>query len=170
MDFNESGCDGVDWVYVAPDMDQWRESSWERGNEPSGCIRFWEYLSKYKVSDPLRQLIPQRSVRMPTAPKYSFRRLRRSSLHQLKVKINSDCIAYFCNNLQRQTWHDSKGDINSHDIIFWGMVQIHASCLHCCKVKCYVNTLQNRLKKQLRFAAENIRQQALWPIYIVTDN
>jgi hypothetical protein len=27
MDFNESGCDGVDWVYVAPDMDQWRESS-----------------------------------------------------------------------------------------------------------------------------------------------
>jgi hypothetical protein len=43
MDLREIGWDGVDWIDLAEDMDQWRGSC-EHGNEPSGSIKCWELL------------------------------------------------------------------------------------------------------------------------------
>jgi hypothetical protein len=34
----------MDWTDLAQDRDKWREGSCERGNEPSGFIKFWEIL------------------------------------------------------------------------------------------------------------------------------
>jgi hypothetical protein len=37
MDLREIGWDGVDWIDLAQDRDQWR--ALEHGNEPSGSIK-----------------------------------------------------------------------------------------------------------------------------------
>jgi hypothetical protein len=41
MDLAERGCGSVDWNGVAQDRNKWG-SSCERGNEPSGSIKYWE--------------------------------------------------------------------------------------------------------------------------------
>jgi hypothetical protein len=41
MDLREIGCDGMDWIDLAQDRDQWRGSC-ERGNEPPCSIKRWE--------------------------------------------------------------------------------------------------------------------------------
>jgi hypothetical protein len=41
MDLREMGWDGMDWINLARDRDQW-EGSCEHGNEPSGSIKCWE--------------------------------------------------------------------------------------------------------------------------------
>jgi hypothetical protein len=43
MDLREIGCDGMDWIDVAQDKDQWRPLV-GRGNEPSGFVKCWEVL------------------------------------------------------------------------------------------------------------------------------
>jgi hypothetical protein len=45
MDLREIGYeyDGVDWIDMAPDRDQW-EGSCEHGIQPSGSIKLWEVL------------------------------------------------------------------------------------------------------------------------------
>jgi hypothetical protein len=43
MDLREIGWDGMDWINLAQDRDQW-EGSCEHGNEPSGYIKYWEVL------------------------------------------------------------------------------------------------------------------------------
>jgi hypothetical protein len=43
MDLREIGLDGVDWVDLAQDMDQWRALC-EHCNEPLGSIKCWEDL------------------------------------------------------------------------------------------------------------------------------
>jgi hypothetical protein len=42
MDLREIGWDGVDWIDMAQDRDQWR--ALERGIEPSASIKCWEVL------------------------------------------------------------------------------------------------------------------------------
>jgi hypothetical protein len=42
MDLREIGWDGVDWMDMAQDRDQW--SSCEHGIEPLGSIKCWEVL------------------------------------------------------------------------------------------------------------------------------
>jgi hypothetical protein len=42
MDLFEIEMSVVDWIVLAQDRYRWRESSCERGNEPSGSIKFWE--------------------------------------------------------------------------------------------------------------------------------
>jgi hypothetical protein len=41
MDLREIGWDGVDWIDMPQDRDQWKG---EDGNEPSGSITYWEVL------------------------------------------------------------------------------------------------------------------------------
>jgi hypothetical protein len=43
MDLREIVWGGMDWIYLAQDMDQF-EGSCEHGNEPSGSIKCWEVL------------------------------------------------------------------------------------------------------------------------------
>jgi hypothetical protein len=43
MNLREIESDGMDWVDVAEDRDQWRALN-EHGNEPSGSIKYWEVL------------------------------------------------------------------------------------------------------------------------------
>jgi hypothetical protein len=43
MDLREIGWDGMNWIDLAQDRDQWRGSC-EQGNEPSGSIKCWEFL------------------------------------------------------------------------------------------------------------------------------
>jgi hypothetical protein len=42
IDLREIGWDGMDWIDLAQDRDQWRAR--ENGNEPSGSIKYWEVL------------------------------------------------------------------------------------------------------------------------------
>jgi hypothetical protein len=42
VDLLEIGLGDVDWIGLAQDRYRWRESSYERGNEPSGSIKCWE--------------------------------------------------------------------------------------------------------------------------------
>jgi hypothetical protein len=42
IDLKEIGWDGMHWIDLAQDRDQWRESSCEHGNEPSGSKKCWE--------------------------------------------------------------------------------------------------------------------------------
>jgi hypothetical protein len=42
MNLTEIGCDGLDWIDLAQDREQWRTC--EHGNEPSGSIKCWEAL------------------------------------------------------------------------------------------------------------------------------
>jgi hypothetical protein len=37
MDLREIGCEGVDWIHLAQDRDQWLGSC-EHSNEPSGSM------------------------------------------------------------------------------------------------------------------------------------
>jgi hypothetical protein len=39
MDLREIGLEGVNWMHLAQDRDQWQEGSCEHGNEPSGSIK-----------------------------------------------------------------------------------------------------------------------------------
>jgi hypothetical protein len=41
MDLRGIGWDGVDWIDMAQDRDQWKGSC-EHGVEPSGSIKCWE--------------------------------------------------------------------------------------------------------------------------------
>jgi hypothetical protein len=41
MALREIGWDGIDWIDLAQDRDQWR-TLFEHGNEPSGSIKCWE--------------------------------------------------------------------------------------------------------------------------------
>jgi hypothetical protein len=43
MDLREIGLDGVDWIDLVQDRDQWKGSC-EHGDEPSGSIKCWEIL------------------------------------------------------------------------------------------------------------------------------
>jgi hypothetical protein len=43
IDLIEIGWDGVDWINLAQERDQWRGSC-EHGNEPLGSIKCWEIL------------------------------------------------------------------------------------------------------------------------------
>jgi hypothetical protein len=43
MDLREVGWDGVDWIDLAQDRDQWG-SSCEHGNEPPNSIKCWEII------------------------------------------------------------------------------------------------------------------------------
>jgi hypothetical protein len=43
MDFREVELDGMDWIDLAQDRDQWIGFC-EHGNEPSGSIKCWEIL------------------------------------------------------------------------------------------------------------------------------
>jgi hypothetical protein len=45
MDLRDTGWDYVDWIDVAQDRD-----SCEHGNEPSGSIKCWKFLSASKIS------------------------------------------------------------------------------------------------------------------------
>jgi len=40
MDLREIGWEGVDWIHLGQDRDQWRE----HGNKPSGSIKGGEFL------------------------------------------------------------------------------------------------------------------------------
>jgi hypothetical protein len=42
MDLREIGWDGMDWIDLAQDRDQWR--SLVNTNEPSGSLKCWEIL------------------------------------------------------------------------------------------------------------------------------
>ena len=42
MDLQEVGCGYVDWIGLAQDRDRWR--TLVSGNEPSGSIKFGEFL------------------------------------------------------------------------------------------------------------------------------
>jgi hypothetical protein len=42
MDLREIGWDGMDWIDLAQDRDQWR--ALVNGNKPSGSIKCWEVL------------------------------------------------------------------------------------------------------------------------------
>jgi hypothetical protein len=42
IDLREIGWDGMDWIDLAQDRDQWR--ALEQGNEPSGPLKCWEVL------------------------------------------------------------------------------------------------------------------------------
>jgi hypothetical protein len=42
IDLKETGWDGMEWVNLAEDWDQWR--TYEHGNEPSGPIEYCEIL------------------------------------------------------------------------------------------------------------------------------
>jgi hypothetical protein len=44
MDLRGIGWDGMEWIKVAQDRDQWMIGSCETGNEPFGCIKCWEAL------------------------------------------------------------------------------------------------------------------------------
>jgi hypothetical protein len=48
IDLREIGWNGVDWIDLAHDRDQWRalvvEGSCEHGDEPSSSIKCWEVL------------------------------------------------------------------------------------------------------------------------------
>jgi hypothetical protein len=41
IDLRETGLDGVDWVDLAQNRDQWRGSC-EHGDEPSGSLNCWD--------------------------------------------------------------------------------------------------------------------------------
>jgi hypothetical protein len=43
MDLGEIGWDGMDWIALAQDRDQWRDLV-NTVNEPSGSMAFWEIL------------------------------------------------------------------------------------------------------------------------------
>jgi hypothetical protein len=43
MDLRETGWDGMDWIDLAQDRDQWRALV-NNGNEPPGSIKFLEFL------------------------------------------------------------------------------------------------------------------------------
>jgi hypothetical protein len=43
MDFREIGREGVGWMYLAQDRDQWQALN-EHGNEPSASIKGREFL------------------------------------------------------------------------------------------------------------------------------
>jgi hypothetical protein len=43
MDLRVIGWEGVDWMDMAPDRDQWQDFC-EHGNEPSGCVKCGEFL------------------------------------------------------------------------------------------------------------------------------
>jgi hypothetical protein len=43
MDLREVGWDGMDWIDLAQDRDQWRALV-EHGNEPPCSIKCWEVL------------------------------------------------------------------------------------------------------------------------------
>jgi hypothetical protein len=43
IDLRPIGWDGVDWIDLAQDRDQWRALC-EHGDEPSGSIKCWEVL------------------------------------------------------------------------------------------------------------------------------
>jgi hypothetical protein len=43
MDLREIGWDGMDWIDLAQDRDQWGGSC-EHGNEHTGSIKCWEVL------------------------------------------------------------------------------------------------------------------------------
>jgi hypothetical protein len=43
MDLGGIEWDGMDWIHLAQDRDQWRACC-EHGNEPSGSIKCWEVL------------------------------------------------------------------------------------------------------------------------------
>jgi hypothetical protein len=40
MDLREIGWNGVDWIHMSQDRDQWRALC-EHGIEPSGSIKYW---------------------------------------------------------------------------------------------------------------------------------
>jgi hypothetical protein len=42
VDLRETGWNGMDWIDLAQDGDQW--SCWEHGDEPSGSLKCWEVL------------------------------------------------------------------------------------------------------------------------------
>jgi hypothetical protein len=39
MDLREIGWDGMDWIKLAQDREQWRKGSCEHGDEPSGSLK-----------------------------------------------------------------------------------------------------------------------------------
>jgi hypothetical protein len=43
MDLREIGWDGMDWIDLAEDRDQWRALV-KKGGEPSGFLKCWEVL------------------------------------------------------------------------------------------------------------------------------
>jgi hypothetical protein len=43
MDLREREWDGMDWIHLVQDRDQWRALC-KHGNEPSGSIKCWEVL------------------------------------------------------------------------------------------------------------------------------
>jgi hypothetical protein len=50
MDLNEMGCEKVDWIHLAQDMDQWETC--DHNNEPSGsikCLKLLERLNNYQL-------------------------------------------------------------------------------------------------------------------------
>jgi hypothetical protein len=44
MDFREIGWDGIDWIDLAQDKDQWRVLVNMMMDEPLDSIKFWEVL------------------------------------------------------------------------------------------------------------------------------
>jgi hypothetical protein len=54
MDLREIGWDGVDWIDMAQNRDQY-EDSCEHGIEPSCSIKFWGVLEGLSIVQPLKK-------------------------------------------------------------------------------------------------------------------